>query len=275
MPTRRDIIMTTLMTGFTLAVTRAQAEPIHTDAHGLLAGEVRIPAPPGGFIPAYRAMPEKPGTYPIILVIEEIFGVHEYIKDVCRRLAKLGYMAIAPELYARLGDLSKMTDPEQIFQDIILKAPDDTMLTDLDRTSAWALAHHGDTDRLGVIGFCRGGRDTWLYAEHNPYLKAAVAFYGPIAGPTSDIQPKTPLDLARELKCPLLGLYGGADDSINIEDVRRAAAIAKTVGQTVKVEVFPGAPHGFHADYRTTYHQQAAEKAWADMLDWLRKYGVK
>jgi carboxymethylenebutenolidase len=267
--------MTSLITGFTLAVQRAEAAAIHTDNAGLTEGEISVHTLNGN-IPAYRAQPDRPaGTFPIVLVIEEIFGVHEYIKDVCRRLAKLGYMAIAPELYARLGDLSKMTDPQQIFQDIILKAPDDTMLTDLDRTSAWALAHHGDTDRLGVIGFCRGGRDTWLYAEHNPYLKAAVAFYGPVAGPTSDIQPKTPLDLARELKCPLLGLYGGADDSINIEDVRRAAAIAKTVGQTVKVEVFPGAPHGFHADYRTTYHQQAAEKAWADMLDWLRKYGVK
>jgi carboxymethylenebutenolidase len=273
MKTRRDMLMTTLMTGFTLAVTRAQAEPIHTDAQGLIAGEVQIPSADGD-LPAYRAQPDRSGTFPIILVIEEIFGVHEYIKDICRRLAKLGYLAVAPELYARLGDLSKMHDPQQIFRDIILKAPDATMLSDLDHTVTWALANHGDTSRLGVMGFCRGGRDTWLYAEHNPYLKAAVAYYGPVRGPVSDIQPKTPLDLARDLKCPLLGLYGGADDSIDIDDVRHAASLAKSAGQTVQIEVFPDAPHGFHADYRASYHKEAAEAAWAKMLAWFREHGV-
>jgi carboxymethylenebutenolidase len=273
MPTRRDIIMTSLMSGFTLAVTRAEAEPIHTDAQGLVAGEVQIPTP-NGAIPAYRALPDKPGNFPIIVVIEEIFGVHEYIKDVCRRLAKLGYMAVAPELYARLGDLSKMSNPQEIITNIILKAPDAIMLSDLDSTVTWALANHGDTARLGIVGFCRGGRDTWLYAEHNPYLKAAVAFYGPVTGQTSDIQPKTPLDLARDLKCPLLGLYGGADTSIDIADVRKAAALAKGVGQTVDIEVFPGAPHGFHADYRASYHKDAANAAWAKMLAWFRAHGV-
>jgi carboxymethylenebutenolidase len=273
MPTRRDFMMTSLITGFTLAAARAQAAAIHTDDHGLVAGEVSIPTLKGN-IPAYRAQPDKPGVFPIILVVEEIFGVHEYIKDVCRRLAKLGYMAIAPELYARQGDLSKMTDPQEIFAKIILKAPDEQKLSDIDSTVTWALANRGDTMRLGVMGFCRGGRDTWLYAEHNPYLKAAVSFYGPVTGKTSDIQPRTPLDAARELKCPLLGLYGGADDGIRIEDVRAAAAKAKEVGQVVQVEVFPGAPHGFHADYRATYHKEAAEAAWAKMLDWFRGHGV-
>ena len=273
MPTRRDFVMSSLMTGFTLAVTRAEAEPIHTDDRGLVAGEVLV-ATLKGNIPAYRAQPDRAGVFPIILVIEEIFGVHEYIKDVCRRLAKLGYMAIAPELYARLGDLSKMTDPQEIFSKIILKAPDEQMISDLDSTVTWALAHRGDTTRLGVMGFCRGGRDTWLYAEHNPYLKAAVAFYGPVVSEKSAIQPRTPLDAARELKCPLLGLYGGADQSIDIADVRRAAALAKTAGQVVDVEVFPGAPHGFHADYRASYHKEAAEAAWGKMLDWFHKYGV-
>jgi carboxymethylenebutenolidase len=273
MPTRRDMIMTTLMTGFTLAVTRAAAEPIHTDAQGLVAGEVQVPTHDGA-LPAYSARPDGAGPFPIILVIEEIFGVHEYIKDVCRRLAKGGYLAVAPELYARIADLSKMSDPHEIVTNVILKAPDATLLSDLDSTAAWALANHGDTSRLGVMGFCRGGRDTWLYAEHNPYLKAAVAFYGPVRGPVSAIQPKTPLDLARDLKCPLLGLYGGADDSIDIADVREAAARARSAGQTVDIEVFPGAPHGFHADYRTSYHEEAAVAAWAKMLAWFRDHGV-
>ena len=210
----------------------------------------------------------------MVLVIEEIFGVHEYIKDVCRRLAKLGYLAVAPELYARIADLSKMTDPQEIVRNVIMKAPDGTMLADLDATAAWAGAHHGDLRRLGVMGFCRGGRDTWLYAEHNPRLKAAVAFYGPVASPTSQIQPRTPLDLAAGLKCPLLGLYGGADDSIRQSDVQEAATRARQAGQTVQIEVFPGAPHGFHADYRATYHKEAAEAAWAQTLAWFKAHGV-
>ena len=273
MQSRRTFVMASLMTGFTLAVTRADAAAIHTDSQGLIAGEISVHTLDGN-IPAYRAQPDRPGTFPIILVIEEIFGVHEYIKDVCRRLAKLGYMAIAPELYARLGDLSKMHDPQEIVSKIILKAPDATVLSDLDSTVTWAVAHRGDTSRLGVMGFCRGGRDTWLYAEHNPYLKAAVAFYVPVRGPTSPIQPQTPLDLAEALKCPLLGLYGGADDSIAIADVREAAARAKKAGQTVEVDVFPGAPHGFHADYRSTYHKEAAEAGWAKAIAWFREHGV-
>jgi len=273
MPTRRDFMMTSLITGFTLATARAEAEPIHTSADGLVAGEIQIPTTKG-IIPGYAARPAANKSYPIVLVIEEIFGVHEYIKDVCRRLAKLGYMAIAPELYARIADLSKMTDAQEIVQKVILKAPDDRLLSDLDSALTWAIAHRGNTSKLGVMGFCRGGRDTWLYAEHNPYLKAAVAFYGPVAGPTSEIQPKTPLDLADALKCPLLGLYGGADDSIKQSDVQEAAARARKAGQTVEIEVFPGAPHGFHADYRSTYDKPAAEAAWAKAMAWFKDHGV-
>jgi carboxymethylenebutenolidase len=272
-PSRREFVMTSLMTGFTLAVTRAEADPIHTDSVGLNAGPIEF-ATLDGKLPAYVAMPSSGGPFPIILVIEEIFGVHEYIKDVCRRLAKLGYMAIAPELYARIADLSKMTDAQEIVQKVILKAPDDRLLSDLDSALTWAIAHRGNTSKLGVMGFCRGGRDTWLYAEHNPYLKAAVAFYGPVAGPTSEIQPKTPLDLADALKCPLLGLYGGADDSIKQSDVQEAAARARKAGQTVEIEVFPGAPHGFHADYRSTYDKPAAEAAWAKAMAWFKDHGV-
>ncbi len=273
MPSRRAFVMTTLMSGFTLAVARAEAAAIHTDSAGLKAGPVSI-ATADGQLPAYAAMPDGPGPFPTVLVIEEIFGVHEYIKDVCRRLAKLGFLAVAPELYARIADLSKMTDAQQIVRDVILKAPDAIALADLDAAAAWAAAHGGDAKRLGVMGFCRGGRDTWLYAEHNPALKAAVAFYGPVAGPVSAIQPKTPLDLASGLKCPLLGLYGGADQSISIDDVKQAAARAAASGQSVEIKVFPGAPHGFHADYRTTYHKEAAEAAWGDALAWFKAHGV-
>jgi carboxymethylenebutenolidase len=270
---RRGFMMTTLMTGFTLAVTRAEAEPIHTDSAGLVAGEVRIPVA-DGHLPGYAARPAGAGPFPTILVIEEIFGVHEYIKDVCRRLAKRGYLAVAPELYARLADLSTMTDVQDIITKVILKAPDATLLADLDSTAAWAATDHGDPARLGVLGFCRGGRDTWLYAEHNPRLKAAVAFYGPVAGPRSDIQPKTPLDQAQLLKCPLLGLYGGQDASISQKDVQGAAAIARAMGKRVEIKLFPDAGHGFHADYRPSYNPKDAQAAWAMAMDWFKTNGM-
>ncbi len=270
---RRTLLMTTLMTGFTLAVARAQEAPVHTDATGLDAGEAQITTPDGP-IPAYYARPQGAGPYPIILVIEEIFGVHEYIKDVCRRFAKLGYLAVAPELYARIADLSKMTDPHEIVAKVISKAPDGIMLSDLDSTAAWAIANKGDANRLGVTGFCRGGRDTWLYAEHNPHLKAAVAWYGPVKGVTSPIQPRTPTDLAAGLRCPLLGLYGGRDDSIHPADVQAAAGVARDAGHTVEIKIFPDAGHGFHADYRATYNKPAAEQGWADALAWFKSHGV-
>ncbi len=270
---RRTLLMTTLMTGFTLAVARAQDAPVHTDDTGLDAGEAHITTP-NGPIPAYYARPQGAGPFPIILVIEEIFGVHEYIKDVCRRFAKLGYLAVAPELYARIADLSKMTDPHEIVAKVISKAPDGVMLADLDSTAAWTTANKGDPKRLGVTGFCRGGRDTWLYAEHNPNLRAAVAWYGPVKGATSPIQPRTPTDLAAGLRCPLLGLYGGRDDSIHPADVQEAAQVARDAGHTVEIKVFPDAGHGFHADYRATYIKAAAEQGWADALAWFKSHGV-
>lgn len=270
---RRGFVMTTLMTGFTLAVTRAASAPIHTDSAGLVAGEQQIPLT-DGHLPAYVARPEGGVPYPTILVIEEIFGVHEYIKDVCRRLAKQGYLAVAPELYARLGDLSQMHDVQKIISDVILKAPDATMLSDLDAAASWAAAHGGDARRLGVMGFCRGGRDTWLYAEHNPHLRAAVAFYGPVTGETSPIQPRTALDLAPQLKCPLLGLYGGKDEGIAQQDVQIAAARARSAGQEVAIHVFPEAGHGFHADYRSSYDPAAAKEGWNMALQWFRTHGV-
>lgn len=273
MTTRRAFVMTSLMTGFTLAAVRAEAEPIHTDASGLSAGEVRIPVS-DGVLPGYAARPVGAGPFPIVVVIEEIFGVHEWIKDMCRRLAHAGYLAVAPELYARLADLSKMKDVNAIIQDVILKAPDATLLSDLDHTIAWAAANHGDGARAGVMGFCRGGRDTWLFAEHSTQLKAAVVFYGPVAGSTSAIQPKNPIDLASGLKCPLLGLYGGADTGISAKDVQDAASRARKAGKQVEIRFFPNAGHGFMADYRPSYDPDAARQAWPEALAWLRSHGV-
>jgi carboxymethylenebutenolidase len=270
---RRAFLMTTLMTGLPIAVARAQAAPIHTDGAGLEAGETRIPVA-DGHLPAYYARPAGAGPFPTILVIEEIFGVHDYIQDICRRFARLGYLAVAPELYARLGDPGAYSDPHEIVAKIISKAPDATMLSDLDSTAAWAAANKGDPARLGVTGFCRGGRDTWLYAEHNPHLKAAVAWYGPVKGPVSEIQPHTPTDEASALRCPLLGLYGGRDDSIHPADVQAAAGVARDAGHVVEIKVFPDAGHGFHADYRATYDKAAAEQGWAEALAWFKAHGV-
>ena len=228
-----------------------------------------------GELPGYRAMPEGAGPFPVILVVEEIFGVHEYIKDICRRLAKLGYCAVAPELYARLGDLSKMTDAQVIVRDVISKAPDATLLSDLDSTARWAAASSkGDAARLGITGFCRGGRAVWLYAAHNPQVKAAVAWYGPLGGNRSDIQPKTAADVVGDLKAPVLGLYGGADNGIPVASVEAQREAAKTAGKTVEIVIFPDTPHGFHADYRPSYRKAQAEDGWARMLAWFKRYGV-
>lgn len=270
---RRPFLMTGLATGLTLATARVAAEVIHTDAAGLLAGETRIPVS-DGVLPAYFARPDGPGPFPVVLVNEEIFGVHDYIKDVCRRLAHAGYLAVAPEIYARLVDFSRLTDFSRLMPDVILKAPDATMLSDLDAALAWAETQGGDAAREGVLGFCRGGRDTWLYAAHNRRLKAAVAFYGPVAGPVSDIQPRQPLDVAGEVRCPLLGLYGGQDGSIKIADVETAMARVRAAGVEAELKVYPEAGHGFHADYRPSYHAAAATDAWARALAWLRGHGV-
>ena len=270
---RRGFVMTTLVSGFTLATERAEAQAIQTDATGIEAGETKIPVP-GGSLPAYYARPAKGTKFPVIIVNEEIFGVHEYIKDVCRRLAKAGYLAVATEYYARIGDLSKMTDVKQIFADVISKEPDAQYMADADATVAWASANKGDTSRLGVTGFCRGGRMTWLFAAHHPTVRAAVAWYGPMGGTPSPIQPATAADYADMLKCPLLGLYGGQDPGIPVADVKAAEAKAKAAKKTVEIVIYPDAPHGFHADYRPSFRKEAAEDGWKRMLAWFKKYGV-
>jgi len=227
-----------------------------------------------GHLPAYFARPAKGTHFPVILVNEEIFGVHEHIKDLCRRLAKDGYLAVATEYYARIGDLSKMTDVPTIFKEVISKKPDAEYMADLDSTAAWAGHNKGDLGRLAVTGFCRGGRQTWLYAAHNPHLKAAAAWYGPIKGPTSPIQPQTVLDIVDQIKCPVLGQYGGQDTSIPVADVREAEAKAKAAGKTVEIVIYPDAPHGFNADYRPSYRATDAAMAWNRMLTWFRTYGA-
>ncbi len=270
---RRGMMMTGLMTGFTLATTKVEAQVIKTDAAGLEAGEIKIPVA-DGTIPGYFARPAGAGPFPTVIVIEEIFGVHEHIKDLCRRLAKAGYLAVAPELYARIADLSTMTDAATIVRDVISKAPDDQVNKDLDSAVAWAKANHGDTARLAVTGFCRGGRGTWLYAAHSPAVKAAVAWYGPVGGNPTPIQPKTATDLAADLKAPLLGLYGGQDAGIPVAAVEAAVAKAKAAGKTVELHVYPDAPHGFNADYRPSYRKDTAEDGWKRMLAWFKAHGA-
>lgn len=270
---RRGFVMTSLMTGFSMATTVVEAQAIHTDATGIDAGEVQIPVK-DGHLPAYFARPAKGSNFPVVLVNEEAFGVNDYIQDICRRFAKLGYMAVAPEIYARLGDISKVTDIQQVVREFLAKKPDAELMSDLDSTLAWTAKNKGSTTRIAETGFCRGGRTTWLYATHNPHLKAAVAWYGNIKGATSEIQPKTVLDLAGQLKCPLLGLYGGQDPGIAVADVLAAEDKAKAAHKTVVIAVYPDASHGFHADYRPSYKQADAEDGWRRMLAWFKHYGV-
>ncbi|POR43414.1 dienelactone hydrolase family protein [Methylobacterium sp. V23] len=271
---RRGFVMTSLMTGLTLATSSVEAQVIRTDVEGIEAGEVKIPAADGP-MPGYRAMPKGEGPFPIILVIEEIFGVHDYIKDICRRLAKVGYCAVAPELYARQGDLSTMTDAKVIIRDIISKTPDAQWIADLDAAASWAVsASHGDPSRIGTMGWCRGGRGVWLYAAHRKDLKAGVAWYGPVGGERTEIQPRTATDLAAELNAPLLCLYGGADTGIPVAAVEAARDKAKAAGKSVELVVYPDAPHGFHADYRPSYHEADAKDGWARALAFLKSHGV-
>jgi carboxymethylenebutenolidase len=272
---RRGFVMTSLATGFALAAQPVTAQTvITTDTAGLEAGEVQIPVK-DGHLPGYRAMPNAGGPFPVVLVFEEIFGVHEHIKDVCRRLGKLGYMAIAAEVFARLGDISKAPDPQTAVRDFVAKTPDAQEMADLDAAVAWAKSTgKGDVGRLGITGFCRGGRAVWLYAAHNPSVKGAVAWYGPLAFPVSEIKPKNPIDIVPELKVPVLGLYGGADQGIPQEQVEKLRAALKAANSPSEIVVYPDTPHGFNADYRPSYRPEAAKDGWQKMLAWFKKYGV-
>ena len=270
---RRGFVMTSLITGFALSMQPVSAETITTDTNGLEAGEVKVPVADGS-IPAYRAMPAQGGPFPTVLVVQEVFGVHEHIKDICRRLAKAGYYAIAPELYARQGDPSKYTDIPTLISEIVVKVPSDQVMSDLDATVAYAKSSgKADTAKLAVTGFCWGGWATWMYAAHNPNLKAAVAWYGSDRKP-SELTPKNPADIAADVKCPVLALYGGADQSIPQETIEKRQAACKAAGKTCEFKVYPDTPHGFNADYRPSYRADAAKDGWAKMLAWFKDHGV-
>jgi carboxymethylenebutenolidase len=272
---RRGFVVTSLASGFALAVQPVCAQTmIHTDSNGLLANEVKIPVA-GGDIPGYAAMPASGGPFPTVLVIQEIFGVHEHIKDICRRLAKLGYFAVAPALYAREGDVSGMSDIQEIISKVVSKVPDAQVASDLDATVAWAKGTgKADTAKLGVTGFCWGGREVWLYAAHNPNVKAAVAWYGPIKRPATDLQPKNPIDIAGQLKTPVLGLYGGADASIPVATVEEMKAALKAANNPSEIIIYPDTPHGFNADYRPSYRPDQAKEGWSKMQAWFKQHGV-
>ena len=271
---RREFVVTVLASGFALSVQPISAQTISTDDRGLTAGEVKVPTGDGQ-MPAYRVMPATGGPFPLVLVVQEIFGVHEHIKDLCRRLAKTGYFAVAPELYARQGDVSQLKDVQEIFATVVSKVPDGQVMSDLDATVAWAGATgKADTTRLAITGFCWGGRITWLYCAHNPHVKAGVAWYGRLVGQSSALMPKNPIDIAASLKVPVLGLYGGADQGIPARSVdeMRVALSRGTSGS--ELTVYPDVPHGFNADYRPSYRKEAAEDGWKRMLVWFKGHGA-
>jgi carboxymethylenebutenolidase len=272
---RREVLTASLAAGFAAAVRPVAAQSvIVTDAAGLEAGAVRIPVADGE-MPAYRAMPTTGGPFPVILVVQEIFGVHEHIRDICRRLAKVGYMAIAPELYARQGDVAHMTDIKEIVAKVVSKVPDAQVMSDLDATAAYANASgRGNAARLGITGFCWGGRIVWLYSAHSAALKAGVAWYGRLVGEPSVLTPRYPIDLVGDLKAPVLGLYGGADQSIPVTTVERMRTACKAAEKTCELVVYPDAPHAFNADYRPSYRADAAKDGWARMLAWFSAHGV-
>ena len=275
---RRQFVVNALGAGFALAVQPTLADTtIHTDSSGLVAGEVKVPAA-GGELPAYRAQPETGGNWPAILVVQEIFGVHEHIKDVCRRLAKLGYLAIAPELFARQGDPRQYSSVQELLSAVVEKVPDLQVLADLDSCAAWAGTQGGNAARLGITGFCWGGRIVWLYAAHNPRLKAGVAWYGRLVGASNEITPRHPLAIAGQLRAPVLGLYGGADPGIPPETVKQMqqslALAASPASKGSHIHVYDGTPHAFHADYRPSYRQEAAEDGWRRMRKWFTQHGV-
>ncbi|MBE9120103.1 dienelactone hydrolase family protein [Tychonema sp. LEGE 07199] len=273
--TRREFMTVTALTaGFALAVHPIAAATITTDKTGLIAGEVKIPVK-DEFIPAYRAMPATGSDFPVILVIQEIFGVHAYIQDICRRFAKLGYLAIAPEMFYRQGDVSKITDIQEIISKVVSKVPDAQVMSDLDATVEWAQkSGKGNINKLGITGFCWGGRIVWMYAAHNPKVKAGVAWYGRLVGSSTALTPKHPIDLAPTLTVPVLGLYGGKDESIPLDTVEKMQQLLKTGSSGSEIVVYADAPHGFNADYRPTYREKDAKDAWQKLQNWFKKYGV-
>ncbi|WP_199544769.1 dienelactone hydrolase family protein [Paraburkholderia kururiensis] len=273
---RRTFIKAALGSGFAAAVLPVSAQTIHTDSEGLEAGEVGIHSG-DTLVPAYRAQPKGKTHLPVIVVVHEIFGVHEHIADVCRRFAKLGYLAVAPDLYVREGDASKYPTIQQLDEHIVSKVPDEQVMADLDATVAWAGEHGGDLKRLGLTGFCWGARIAWLYAEHNPRLKAAVAWYGRLVGDHTAMTPANPIDRVADLRVPVLGLYGRQDQSIpqdTIEQMKQALAHASQPARDSQFVVYDDAGHAFFADYRPSYRKADAEDGWRRALAWFKEHGV-
>lgn len=261
--------------GYTLAAGPVLADTIHTSEDGLDTGMAEAVVSDGK-LPVYFAKPKDGQKPPVILVAMEIFGLHEYIRDVTRRLAKLGALAVAPDLYVRSGkDLPRITDFKELMP-IVNAKPDAELLGDLDAAVAWAKSQGGDTDRLAILGFCRGGRAVWEYAAARPSLKAGVAFYGSLVDPEPQktIWPKSPLELAPSIKVPVLGLYGEIDQGIPLAQVEAMKTALAAAGSHFEIVVYPGVGHGFHADYRPSYNKQAAEDSWSRATAWLTKYGV-
>jgi carboxymethylenebutenolidase len=274
---RRGFVRASIGTGFAAAVLPTLAQTaIRTDTEGLEAGEasIRVGA---HTMPVYRARPAGRDGAPLVLVISEIFGVHEYIADTARRFAKAGFFAVAPDLFGRQGDPTRYTEIARLIGELISQVPDEQVMTDLDATVAWARGQGADTDKLGVTGFCWGGRITWLYSAHSPGVKAGVAWYGRLVGQSSPLQPRHPVDVAGELKAPVLGLYGEADTGIPMDTVERmkaALAAGSPAARRSEFKVYPGAPHAFHADYRPSFRAGPAEDGWRRCLDWFRSHGV-
>lgn len=273
---RRDFVRTAVGSGFAAAVLPVGAQTINTDSAGLLVGEVTIPV--GDFkMPAYRAMPEGKKNAPVILVVSEIFGVHEHIADVARRFARLGYMAIAPELFERQGDAGSYGEIAKLMSEVVGKVPDAQVMGDLDATVAWAKAQGADTAKLGITGFCWGGRMTWLYCAHNPGVKAGVAWYGRLVGQSTPLTPKHPVDLVAQLHAPVLGLYGGQDQGIPLDTVDKMKAALRQGSAAAKAStfhVYADAGHAFHADYRPSFRQGPAKDGWKRCLAWFKAQGV-
>ena len=272
---RRTFVGGSLAAGFALAVQPALGQSVVvTPADGLVAGEITLPAPDGVALKAYRAQPAGKGPFPTVLVVQEIFGVHEYIRDVCRRLARQGYQAIAPNLFQRQGDPAGIDSVADILAKVVSKVPDAQVLADLDATAAWAAANGGDAARLGITGFCWGGRITWLYAAHNPKLKAGVAWYGRLTGVASAMTPQHPIDVVDKIRAPVLGLYGAKDQGIPVSDVDDMRADLAKAGKRAEFVVYPDAGHAFHADYRPSYRAADAADGWGRLLAWFKASGL-
>jgi carboxymethylenebutenolidase len=276
-PTRRTALKAALGVGYAAATLPVMAQSaVQTPADGLTVGEVTIEVAGHG-VPVYRAAPAGRTGLPVVLVLSEIFGVHEYIADTARRFARAGYLALAPELFDRQGDAQSYGEMARLIAEVVSKVPDAQVAADLDACIAWAGAHGGDLNKVGVTGFCWGGRQTWLYAAHQPRIKAGVAWYGRLVGQASALQPKHPVDVAQALHGPVLGLYGGADEGIplsTVEQMKALLAQGNAASRASSFVVYPDAPHAFHADYRPSFRQQPAEDGWRRCLDWFRQHGV-